>query len=212
MTTRTLRITPRSSLLTLTADLSLDRAYRIEIDGPRPRVRETGELVEVDFSVAARLRSLVPRSRLGVALDPAFAWAIELRGGVSGLRADLATLPVRAISIGGGASDIALDMPSPTGRVTVEVAGGLSSSVVRRPAGVPVSVRIDGGATGLRLDGERLRPADGTVRHRIDPGQATGEVVLHVRGGASGLTVERSPRAAAPARMSHADRWSGRPA
>ncbi len=127
MTTRTLRITPRSSILTITADPSLDRP-----------------------------------------------WALELRGGVSGLRADLSSLPISAISIGGGASVIALDLPQPTGRLTVGVAGGVSSSVVRRPAGVPVSVRIDGGA--------------------------------------SGLSVERTGRAAAPARIAHSDRWSGRPA
>jgi hypothetical protein len=212
MSTRLLRITPRSSLVTITADRTLDRAYRVDAGGPQPRVRETDDVVALDYSVAGRLRSLVPRSRLDVALNPRVSWAIELRGGVSGLRAGLSTLSVTSIRIGGGASDISLDLPEPTGRLTVEVAGGLSSSIVRRPAAAPISVRIDGGATGLRLDGERLAPADATVRHRIHDAEAAGEVVLHVRGGASGLTVERAGRAAVPTRITPSERWSGRSA
>ena len=187
---RTLRITPRSSLLVLIADPTLDRPYRIESTGPAPRVREHADGVDLDYSLAGRIRSLVPRSSLAVALSPAHTWAIELIGGVSGLRAGLGGLPLSSIAITGGATDIALDLPHPDGRLALDVGGGMSSAVVRRPAGVPVSVRVDGGATGLRLDGDRLGAVDGTVRRRIAPAHTGGEIVVHVRGGASRLTVE----------------------
>ena len=73
----------------------------------------------------------------------------------------------------------------------LRIAGGASRVTVRRPPGVPVSDEIDGGASGLAIDDERLGPLGGQVR-----AQAAGHgpaVRLRVAGGASELSVEGAP-------------------
>jgi hypothetical protein len=59
---------------------------------------------------------------------------------------------------------------------------------VRRPAGVPVHVEIEGGASGLAIDDERLGAMGGQVR-AIAAGEGPA-IRLRVEGGASNLSVE----------------------
>lgn len=140
-------------------------------------------------------RRHVPIGSLTVALHPSVAWSIELRGGVSGLRADRRDLRVCELAIGGGARDVVVDLPWPNGELVLSIAGGLSKGVVRRPAATPVSVEIDGGATNLRLDDIEFGAIGGVVRQRTSPDtNANGVVALRVLGGASGLTVSASER------------------
>lgn len=192
-TRRRLRITPRAATLTITTDPALADGYRVSWQGAPPSVRERGELVEVGYTLGARLRALAPRLwTLTVALSPAAWWEIELQGGVAGLRGDLRELGVAAITVAGGARDIAITLPAPGGELPVRVHGGLSGGVLRRPGDVPVSVQIDGGATDLRLDDDELGAVGGVVRRRTG-GAGAGEITLHVLGGASRLTVEPDP-------------------
>jgi hypothetical protein len=171
-TTRRLRITPRAATLTITTDPALADGYRVSWQGAAPSVRERGELVEVGYTLGARLRALAPRLwTLTVALSPAARWEI---------------------TVAGGARDIAITLPAPGGELPVRVHGGLSGGVLRRPGDVPVSVQIDGGATDLRLDDDELGAVGGVVRRRTG-GAGAGEITLHVLGGASRLTVEPDP-------------------
>jgi hypothetical protein len=184
-----LRITPRAASLTIAADPTLDRPCQVNWQGPEPTVREDEDGIEISYGVAGRLRAMAPRGgSLAVALNPALDWAIVLRGGVSDLRADLRELRVSAIAITGGASDIVFDLPRPSGDLPVRIDGGVSEAMIDRPAGVPVRVEIDGGATGLRIDDDVLGAVGGLVRQRA-AGEPDGEIVVHVGGGASGFTV-----------------------
>lgn len=174
----------------LTVDPALADGYRVSWTGSRPSVREQGEDVEIGYTLGERLRALVPRVwTLSVALGPLSRWAIELQGGVAGLRADLRELALAAVTVTGGARDLELSLPAPDSELPVRVHGGLSGGVVRRPSAVPVSVQIDGGARHLRLDDDELGAVGGIVRRRTG-GEGAGEIALHVLGGASGLTVE----------------------
>jgi hypothetical protein len=187
-----IRIAPRASALTITADPTLDDAYSVSWDGPAPRVRERDGAIEIDYTVPARLQAMSPRRRsLALALNPGVDWELELEGGVSRLRADLRELRLSALDVDGGASDVTVDLPRPAGKLPLRIKGGASGLVVRRPAAVPVSVEIDGGATGLRLDESELGAIGGTVRQRT-PGASNGggEVALHILGGASDVTVD----------------------
>jgi hypothetical protein len=192
MTKLNLTITPRAAALALATDPELATAFRVRGEGPAPTVREEGDRIEIGYTLAGRLRALSPRrGSLSVELSPAVPWAIELRGGVSGLRAQLADLQLTELAITGGASDVVLDLPRPRGKLAVRVVGGASGVTVRRPAGVPVAVEIVGGAADLRLDGARLGAVGGLVREQT-PGDADdeGEIAVHVLGGASRLSVE----------------------
>jgi hypothetical protein len=94
-TTHRLRITPRAAALKMTADDTLERAYRMTWEGAEPRVREGDDEIDIDYTIGGRLRAMSPRrGTLAVALNPAVPWTIQLRGGVSGLRADLRELEV----------------------------------------------------------------------------------------------------------------------
>jgi hypothetical protein len=186
-----LKITPRAAALTIRADPALERAFRVSGTGPGPKVSEQGDEVVIGYSLGGRLRALTSRrGSLDVALSPAVPWAIQLIGGVAGLRAALREARVSEFVISGGASGIEVDLPRPQGRLAVRVEGGLSQATVRRPAGVPVSVEIAGGAAHLRLDDVEVRAAGGNVLERT-PGDADGEgeIAVRVLGGASGLTV-----------------------
>jgi hypothetical protein len=189
---RRLCIEPRAAALTIAGDASLDDAYRVCWEGAAPRVREHDEVTEIDYTLPKRLRAASPRGgSLALALSPAVAWAIELRGGVSGLRADLRGLWVAAITITGGASDLVIDLPTPTGELPLRVEGGVSRATVRRPKTAAVSLHVEGGASELRLDAHRFGSIGGTVRQRTATEATGSEVAIRVLGGASRLTIER---------------------
>jgi hypothetical protein len=182
---RLLRIAPRAAALTIAADPALEEDYSVRWEGPEPTVREDGDAIDVRYSIGGRLRALSPRrASLIVTLNPAVEWSLELAGGVSGLRADLGGLIVAGIGISGGATDL----PQPGAELPLRVEGGVSDAVVRRPAGVPAVIRIEGGVRELRLDGSRFGAMGGKVVQRSG-GRAAADVALHVDGGASGLTV-----------------------
>jgi hypothetical protein len=183
---RTLRIIPRAAALDLSSE---DTSLRVRSTGPRPHVRDQGLVTEVGYSLPARLRALAARhSRLALTLDRRLPLAIEISGGVSGLRADLHGLDLRELVVSGGASDVAVDLPAPTRELTVRIEGGASRVTVRRLAGVPVHVEIEGGASALAIDDERLGAMGGQVR-AIAAGEGAA-IRLRVEGGASNLSVE----------------------
>jgi hypothetical protein len=185
-TTRTLRITPRAAALDLSSE---DAPLRMRWSGPTPRVRDSGLVTEIGYSAGARLRALAARhSRLGLTLDRRTPLAIEIEGGVSGLSAELSELDLHELVVSGGATHVTVALPAPVRELPVRIEGGASRVTVRRPAGVPVSVEIDGGATGLTIDDEPLGPMGGRVRaNAVGVGPA---IRLHVTGGASDLSVE----------------------
>ena len=81
-------------------------------------------------------------------------------------------------------------MPWPRVDLIVRVEGGVSRATLRRPAGVPVGVEIEGGATDLRIDGDHIGAAGGPVRRRAgEETSGSAEIDVCIYGGASGLTV-----------------------
>ena len=135
MNTYRIQVTPRATQLTIVADASLERPFAVGSEGAEPVIRERGDAVEIEYSFAGRVRAASSRrGSLTVTLNPSYAWEIDLRGGVSGLRADLSGLDVSAISVGGGASDIAIDLPAPHGELPLRIEGGVSRARSAAPA------------------------------------------------------------------------------
>ena len=194
--TRTLRITSRAATLAIHAGLQLEADYRIDWDGMEPRVRRSGDEIEIGYTVGARLRARSRRpGSLTVALKPDASWAIELAGGIAGLRADLCELHVSAIVISGGASDVEVELPRPHGQLALRIEGGVSGALIRRPEDTPVALEIDGGASRLVVDDTKFVAIGGVVRRRTagEVGRG-GEVAIHVLGGASRLSIEKHDR------------------
>ena len=164
--------------------------------GPQPRIRLAGgELALIwRLSVGEWLREMFTVGFGGVAivLHPAVAWTIAIRGGLSDCELDLTAGTVARVDIGGGCSEVLLDLPSPTAVVPVRISGGASRLGIRRPAETGVAVDVAGGVSMLRVD-ERAFDAIGGAA-QLDAGDTTRGVphyALTIGGGASGLSIER---------------------
>jgi DNA-binding MarR family transcriptional regulator len=157
-------------------------------DGAIPRVAARGGEVTVAY---AGFGALAWRKQAAaVALAEGLPWELELRGGVARLEGDLAGVTLRSLEVRGGASDVSLSLPRPTGTVLVRLVGGASDVRLRRPAGAEARLRVTGGAASLTFDAQRLGAVGGTVRLET-PGWATAadRYDFEIGGGAAGLEV-----------------------
>lgn len=103
---------------------------------------------------------------------------------------ELAALALSEMTMNGGASKVDVQLSRPVGTVPLRIRGGASRVTIRRPAGVPVRVRVSGGLSRLTLDGRRL-PSSGAGTVRDTPGYeaAPDRYELSVEGGASRISV-----------------------
>lgn len=125
-----------------------------------------------------------------VALADGLPWELTLRGGVARLEGDLAGVALRSLEVRGGASDVSLSLPRPSGTVLVRLVGGASDIRLLRPAGAEARLRVTGGAASLTFDAQRLGAVGGVVRLET-PGWATAadRYDFEITGGAAGLEV-----------------------
>lgn len=135
--------------LTVRADTSTADLYRARFEGTAPDVRVEDGTVEVDYP-----RTWHPldwrRHSADVALNAAVPWAFEVRGGASRIEADLSGLRLEAFGIDGGASEVELTLPEPSGTVSVRIEGGANSLRVRRPRGVAARLHVGAGRASWR--------------------------------------------------------------
>lgn len=189
MTSR-LELTPRSADITIHADPSLRERYRAHFEGPVPRIHVMNGTVAIAYD--RRLHPLTRRRRgAQIAIDPSVGWEVEVRGGASRLQGDLTGVELESLEIAGGVSKSTLSLGPPAGRVTVHIRGGVSDLRIRRPAGVPVQLRVRGGASNVALDEQRLGAVGGELRLATpDEATKTDLYQIEIDGGASRLTVD----------------------
>jgi len=184
-----LEFTKGASVVTIRADAALQDLYRATFEGPAPDVSVNGGTVMIQ-----QRRRLLPFGRTqaaDVALNPAVPWTVTLKGGMWQLTADLRELRLESLMVGGGASDVELWLPAPTGSVGVVVSGGASSVKIHRPAGVAMRAAVSGGASQLDFDGQRLGGFGG--RNVLEsPGfdAASDRYEMRFSGGASQVTID----------------------
>jgi hypothetical protein len=126
------------------------------------------------------------RTRADLALSRLVPWDILVRGGVSGLHADLGGVRLASLEISGGVSDAQVRLPRPSGTVRVFVLGGVNQLRLSRPAEIPMQVSVHGGASDLVVDTLALGAVGGRF-HWETPGfaDATDRYVIEVHGGVS---------------------------
>ncbi len=139
---------------------------RATFEGPLPDVRASGGEVIVRYRRQAASAFSSRAARL--ALAGGIPWTIELSGGITDLTGTLGDVALERFDVQGGANHIVLDLPAPSGTVVVRIAGVASSARFRRPAAVPVSLRVAGGVSHLRLDGQRHEQVGGDRRFVAD--------------------------------------------
>lgn len=171
------------------ADLG-DQLVAAEFSATGPDVRVAGGEVVVAFGRGRGRHRDAGRGAGRVLLNERIPWRVEVSGGASRLDLDLRGVDLRAVAVRGGASDVLLRLPAPSGVVPVVIAGGASRMRVERPAGSSMAVRVRGGAGHLTLDGTELRAFWGDDRFALGgPADAPDRFELEVGGGASRLVV-----------------------
>jgi DNA-binding MarR family transcriptional regulator len=135
---------------------------RATFDGPLPDVRTSAGVVTIRYP--RRARSAFSARAASLLLSGAIPWTIEIRGGVTDLRGTLADVPLERVELQGGVNHLDLRLPSPSGTVTVRIGGIASDARLRRPALVPVALRVAGGVSHLRLDDQRHEQVGGRRR------------------------------------------------
>ena len=167
---------------------------RIDPDcGPAPRLRADGATVRVvwarSFGEWARYALAGARPAPEIVLHPDAEWSLLIHGGASDVRFELAGAKIAGVEIGGGCSEVDLELPAISHATQVRIFGGASQVRVCRPAGIGVSVAITGGACAFQLDDQSFDAIGGrTFLHGRGGGDGP-RYDLAVSGGASDLAV-----------------------
>jgi hypothetical protein len=188
-------VTGGVSQLTLRADGAMPDLIRARFERPTPRVRVEGGAVDVHYPRPPLLSWLANwrDEPVFATLNATIPWQIALRGGLSKFTGDLAGLSLSGLTVDGGASEVSLTLGRPSGTVAIRINGGASNLSIRRPAGTPARLRVEGGAARLVFDTTQIGATGGPSRWE-SPGfaEATDRYEIVVAGGASRLTVEES--------------------
>jgi hypothetical protein len=174
----------------ISADPDMRELYRAEFEGSPPNITVDGGTVSVEYP--RRWRSFDwRRSAVRLTLNGSIPWSVEVRGGLANLEADLSRLQLSSFEMTGGASNIDVTLPRPQGTVPVRLSGGASGIAFHRPAGVPVSARLTGGAAKLKFDRQQLGGFGGLTRLET-PGfeSAADRYDIRLTGGASSVTID----------------------
>jgi hypothetical protein len=136
----------------------LYRAH-IEYSGPKPEVnldKSNGKLQisqgNTSFGVF-RSRNFI----LDIHLNSTLPWSITANSGAATDTFQLEHVNVRSIDVNTGASREEITLGKPSGVVPITVNGGALTVHLHRPAGIPASVKVSGGAVNLDADGQAHR-------------------------------------------------------
>lgn len=177
------------SSIRIQSDPAMSELIRGRFQGREPAIKVHGGEVRVEYSRF----SLFDLRRLGASLtlNASIPWKLELRGGVSKLDADLRDVAVELVSVSGGASHVDFGLGAPKGSVPIRIRGGAHKLSIRRPADVPISVRVTGGAARLALDSMYFGAIGGPARlESPDYPGSSNHYDVEITGGVNGLTIE----------------------
>jgi DNA-binding MarR family transcriptional regulator len=156
------------SRLTVRADEEMAGLYQACFEGPVPGVKAKDGVVTIRYP--RRLLGLGEKQgQAMVALSVAIPWWIAIQGGAAEAVAELGGLNLAGLEVKGGFNTIRLDLPTPTGRVPIRLAGGASEITVRRPAGVATRINFKGWADALVFDDQAFSVA-GNISQLQSPG------------------------------------------
>jgi DNA-binding MarR family transcriptional regulator len=139
------------SQLDLRAGSGMTDLYQAMFEGTTPKVKAEGGTVSIRYPERLWLAGSNKRSAI-VTLNNAIPWRIAVRGGASGLNAELGGLDLIDLEVKGGASSLNLNLPVPSRVVPIRISGSASEIVVRRPVGVAARAHMKGWVTEFAFD------------------------------------------------------------
>lgn len=173
---------------TIRADALATDLYRARFEGTAPDVRAEDGTVRVEFP-----RTWNPLDWRGhsveIVLNAAVPWGVNVRG-ASEIKADLSGLRLEYFEMDGGAHNVELTLPEPSGTVLIRIEGGAKNLSVRRPEGVAARLQVGRGASKLAFDGQRLGAVGGETTLE-SPGYAgtMDRYEITITGGANDVSV-----------------------
>jgi DNA-binding MarR family transcriptional regulator len=138
------------SRLTVRADARMVELYQARFEESVPDVKAKGGVVTIRYP--RRLWMLGGQGAAEVTLNAGIPWEIVVRGGASGITAELSNLDLIGVDIKGGLSMIRLELPTPSRVIPIRINGGASVVTMHRPAGVPARVHLKGWASTFVFD------------------------------------------------------------
>jgi DNA-binding MarR family transcriptional regulator len=179
--------------LRLESSRDIEGLYEARFTGPIPVVRLRGDTVLIAYK--GRGMPWQWRNRTAeVTLNATIPWVIELTGGANNVEADLTRLTVSEITVNGGANNLTFRLGRPAGHVPVRFTGGANDLDVVRPAGVPVVLRLGGGAASIELDRQRIGGVGGkTELASVGAESAPDRFTIDLSGGANRIAIREAP-------------------
>lgn len=130
--------------------------FRARFTGTDPTVRVVGNEVDVE----SRFRRSTRRFQSAqIVLNNSIPWEFEVHEAWR-LNADLRGIQLSKFSLEGGAGNVDLRLPHPSGTVSIRFGGDVYAISVLRPAGVALRVHVHGSFYRLHVDGKRIEATD----------------------------------------------------
>lgn len=180
--------------LILRSDPELADVCRTEFTGVEPACDVRGRTIDIEYGMGPRwwlFGGLGNGHRdAAVTLTEKAPWRLEVVGGTGLGKYDLRRVQLDSMRHDGGIGKLDLDLGQPRGTVPVAIHGGLGKANIERPRGVPVRIRIKGGAGRIKLDDQSWAGLGGGTDWS-SPGyeEATDRFEITVNGGCGNLTL-----------------------
>ena len=194
LTAATLDLNYNAATVDIQAGNLADSLYQARVDYPAsdnpPTIsldRVTGTLEIHETSSFAPFHIFgSSRRHLVVTLTDRIPWAIQVGGGATNLRLDVPGLLLSKLEVSGGANSLDAQLPTPKGTVVIDVSGGASNLTLRAPAQSEWRVAVSGGVSAVIINGSTSGSLGGDFQ-RQSPGynSAANRFDITISGGAS---------------------------
>lgn len=188
---RLLFVSGTAPRLTVKGDSGLQQLFRARLERPTPDVECYDGMVAIRYRHFPFSFFKSPALPGEIRLNSTIPWAVELRGGAFRFKADLREIQLSELELTGGASNVEIELPAPSGTVPIDMTGGASELYLRRPAGTALRLMIRGGAASLHVDGNYFSAIGGETRWQTqDYNSVADRYEFTITGGASNVTIE----------------------
>jgi uncharacterized membrane protein len=185
-----LRFPRGAAWVTVRGGGTMPELFWARFTGTKPKVRVVANAVDIESRgfrpVTWRLQSAE------IALNASVPWEFEAHGAWR-LTADLRDVRLSMVTFEGGASNVDLRLPHPSGPVPIHFKAGANAVSVRRPAGVAVHVTVHGVFGKLRVDGKSIEATDQQPIQSPRIARDAGRYDIELTGGAYKVVIATEP-------------------
>jgi uncharacterized membrane protein len=187
-----LRFPRGAALVTIKARRAMPDLFWATFTGTKPRVRVVANAVDIESSRS--FRPVVWRLQSArIVLNASIPWEFEVQEGAWRLTADLRGIELSMVALEGGASNVHLHLPHPSGTVPIHFGAGANDISVLRPEGVAVRVVAHGGFGKLQVDGKSIEATDNQPIESPGFAQEADRYVIELTGGAYRFVIATEP-------------------